>query len=96
MVVTSSLVWAKCYSMMAAALAAALPEKTPHFFVHPCTIAKAARNFEGTEWASYDSVVCRQAANKGSLDWGSVDNSTYSEAFSSPCAHTVLGTHSSQ
>ena len=101
-VVTDILIWAECYATMAAVLAAAFPEKAPHFFAHLRTVVKAARNFEGSAWASYDMVVRRQAANRGCLDWGCVDNATYSEAFTGRarliprCIYCLGDTHSSQ
>ncbi len=43
-----------------------------------CTCAlslRASRNFEGIVWASYDVCFRRQAANKRTLDWATVDAS---------------------
>lgn len=99
--VTDVLIWAECYTTMAAILSAAYPDKAPHFFAHMRTVVKVARNFEGTAWASYDLVVRHQAANRGSTDWGSVENAIYSEAFTGRaqliprCAYCLGDTHAS-
>ena len=66
---------------MAAILAAAFPVKAPHFFAYLRTITKASRTFESSAWASYDMAFRRQAANRGSLDWGLIGVVFYSEAL---------------
>ena len=40
-----------------------------------------SRTFESCAWATYDMAFRRQAAYRGSLDWGVVDAALYSEAF---------------
>ena len=79
--VTDINIWTECYATMAAILASAFPEKAPHFFAYLRTITKASRTFESSAWASYDMAYRRQAANRGSLDWGVVDTALYNEAF---------------
>ena len=79
--ITEFNVWAEGYATMAVILLTAYPAKAAHFFAYLRTITKASRTFEGSAWASYDMVYCRQAANRGSLDWGLVDTVLYSEAF---------------
>ena len=64
-----------------AILISAFLTKVPHFFAYLCTITKASRTFESSAWASYDMTYRRQAANRGSLDWGIVDPALYNEAF---------------
>lgn len=72
------------------------------FFTHLRTIVRAARNFKGTAWAIYDMVHRRQLANRGSLDWGVVDHTTYSEAFTGRahliprCSYCLADTHTAQ
>ena len=66
--ITDILVWADCYASMAAILSSAYPEKAPHLLAHFRTVVRAARNFEGVAWATYDAVCRRQAANRGSLE----------------------------
>ena len=79
--VTDISLWTECYATMAAILASAFPAKAPHLFTYLRTITKASRTFEGSAWASYDMAFRRQAANRGSLDWGYVDPALYNEAF---------------
>ena len=66
---------------MAAILSAAFPDKAPHMFAYMRTIVRASRTFESTAWASYDVAYRRQAANRGSLDWGVLDSGLYNDAF---------------
>ena len=99
--ITDILVWADCYASMAAILSSAYPEKAPHLLAHFRTVVRAARNFEGVAWATYDAVCRRQAANRGSLDWGAIDNTLYSEAFTGRarvvprCNYCLDDTHAS-
>lgn len=99
--VTDISLWTECYATMAAILAATFPEKAPQFFMYLRTITKASRNFEGAAWASYDMAFRRQAANRGSLDWGCVDPALYNEAFAGRakvvprCRYCLADTHSS-
>ena len=74
-------VWAECYSVYAAILSAAYPEKAPHLFAYMRTIVRASRQFMGHEWVSYDMTFRRTAANQGSLDWGVPNPGLYNDAF---------------
>ena len=100
--VTDIGLWTECYATMAAILDAAYPSKAPHFFTYLRTITKASRNFEGSAWASYDMAFRRQAANRGSLDWGCVDPALYNEAFAGraklvpQCRYCLADSHASQ
>ena len=100
--ITDVTLWTECYATMAAILASAFPSKAPHFFAYLRTITKASRTFESSAWASYDMAYRRQAANRGSLDWGVVDAALYSEAFAGRakwiprCRYCLADTHSSQ
>ena len=81
MLVTDINIWTECYATMAAILSSVYPEKASHFFAYLRTITKASRTFLSSAWASNDTAYRRQAANKGSLDWGVVDAALYNEAF---------------
>ena len=87
---------------MAAILVAAFPEKAPHLFTYLRMITKASQTFEGSAWASYDMAYHRQAANRGSLDWGLVDPALYNEAFAGRaklvrrCRYCLVDSHPSQ
>jgi hypothetical protein len=100
--VTNINVWTECFATMAAILAVAFPSKAPHFFAYLCTITKASRTFESAAWATYDMAYRRQAANRGSLDWGIVDAALYNEAFAARekqiprCQYCLADTHSSR
>ena len=100
--VTDINVWTECFATMAAILTAAFPAKAPHFFAYLRTITKASRTFESSAWASYDMAFRRQAANRGSLDWGLFDAALYNEAFAGRakqiprCRYCLADTHSSQ
>ena len=74
-------VWAECYSVYAAILTAAYPEKAPHLFAYMRTIVRASRQFAGHEWVSYDMTFRRTAANQGSLEWGVPNPGLYNDAF---------------
>ena len=94
--ITDILVWVDCYASMAAILSSAYPEKAPHLLAHFRTVVRAAG-----AWATYDAVCRRQAANRGSLDWGAIDNTLYSEAFTGRarvvprCSYCLDDTHAS-
>ena len=94
--VTDISVWTECFATMAAVLASDFPEKASHFFTYLRTIS---RTFESSAWASYDMAFRRQAANRGSLDWGLVDPAFYNEAFAGRarrCRYCLANTHASQ
>ena len=100
--VTDINVWTECFVTMAAILASAFPSKAPHLFAYLRTITKASHTFESSAWASYDMAYRRQAANRGSLDWGVVDAALYNEAFAgwaklmTRCRYCLSNTHPSQ
>ena len=102
LIVTDISVWTECFATMAAILAVAVPAKAPQFFAYLHTITKASCTFESSAWASYDMAYRRQAANRGSLDWGVVDAALYNEAFAgraklmTRCRYCLADTHASQ
>ena len=79
--VTDISIWTECFATMAAILSAVYPSDAPQLFAYLRTIVKASRTFEGYSWASYDMAFRRQSANRGSLQWGTVDAALYNEAF---------------
>ena len=81
--ITDFRIWTECYATIAAILAAQHPDKAPQLFAYLRTITWASCNFDSSAWASYDMAFHRQAANRGSLDWGLVDMALYNEAFTS-------------
>ena len=99
--ITDFHIWTECYATMAVILAAQYPDKAPQLFAYLRTITRASRNFDSAAWASYDMAFCRQAANRGSLDWGFVDTALYNEAFTgrartiTRCSFCLSDTHSS-
>ena len=99
--ITDINLWAECFTTMAAILSSAFPAKAPQLFAYFRTITKASLTFEGPAWASYDMAFRRQAANRGSLDWGTVDAALYNEAFAGRakviprCRYSLADTHAS-
>ena len=99
--ITDINLWTECFATMAAILSSAFLAKAPQLFAYLRTITKASRTFEGPAWASYDMAFRRQAANRGSLDWGTVDAALYNEAFAGRakviprCCYCLADTHAS-
>ena len=97
--VTDITLWTECYASLVAVLATKHPDKTPHFMGYLRTIVRASRNFEGTAWATYDAAYRRQAANRQSLDWATIDPTIYNEAFTGRariiprCRYCLADTH---
>ena len=100
--ITDFQIWSECYSTIASILSARFPDKAPQLFDYLQTISRASRNFESAVWASYDMAFRKQAANRGSLDWGVVDTALYNEAFTgrakvlARCSYCLADTHTSQ
>ena len=94
--------WTECFAALAAILSTRFPEKAPHFWSYLRTITKASRNFEGPAWASYDIAYRRQAANRKTLEWSTIDPALYNEAFTGRakaiprCRHCLAETHHSE
>ena len=97
--VTDISLWTECYASLVAVLTTMHPDKAPHFMGYLRTIVRASRNFEGTAWASYDAAYHRQAANRHSLDWATIDPTIYNEAFTGRarplprCRYCLAETH---
>ena len=79
--VSDILMWAKCFTAMAAVLSRKYPLKAPELFAYARRIFHAARIYDCHAWVTYDRVYRRQAATRHSLDWSVEDQSLYNEAF---------------
>ena len=73
--------WTECFSSMVAIMTTRYPQYVPEFTVYQRTIVRAARNFEGLAWVSYDICYRRKAARCRDLHWSRVDSALYHEAF---------------
>ena len=62
-------------------MATRYPQYVPEFMVYQRTMVRAARNFEGLAWVSYDICYRRKAARCRDLHWSRVDSALYHEAF---------------
>ena len=97
--ITDFQVWSECYATMGGILSTRYPDKASHLFAYLKTISRASRTFESLAWASYDMAFRRQAANRGSLNWGVVDPALYNEAFTgraraiARCSYCLSDTH---
>ena len=52
--------WVERYSLMAAVLCTRFPQKAPELLAYKATIIRAERNYEGTQWVSYDRRYRRE------------------------------------
>ena len=52
--VTDFQLWMECFATLVVVLSVRYPQKTPLFMAYLRTITRAARNFEGTAWVTYD------------------------------------------
>ena len=52
---------------LAAILVTCFPEKAPELWAYQTTILRAARNYEGTAWVTYDRQFCREALARKDL-----------------------------
>eukprot|EP00731_Ephydatia_muelleri_P026117 Em0018g217a len=79
--VSDILVWAECFTAMAAVLSWKYLQKAPELFAYAHRIFHAARIYDCHAWVTYDRVYRRQAATRCSLNWSVEDQSLYNEAF---------------
>ena len=79
--VSDILVWAKCFTAMAAVLSRKYPMEAPELFKYACRIFHAARIYDSLSWVTYNQIYRRQAATRRSLDWSVEDQSIYNEMF---------------
>ena len=67
--VTDILVWAECFTGMAAILSPKFSQKAPELLAYMWLIIHADRKYDGAAWVTYDRVYKRQAVARHSLDW---------------------------
>ncbi len=73
--------WVQRFSTMAAILSARFPCKAAELFAYQAQIVRAARNYEGDRWVSYDRQFRREALARKDLDWSMPNHRLYNEAF---------------
>ena len=66
---------------MAAILCTRFPHKASELLAYQAAIVRAERNYEGTQWVSYDRRYRREALARKDLNWSVPDPRLYSEAF---------------
>lgn len=99
--VSSILLWVECYATLVSILSSRYAEYTGEFMAYQQTIIRAARNFEGTAWVTYDMCYRRKAARCKSLCWSRIDSTLYHEAFTgrarplARCAYCLSTNHTS-
>lgn len=79
--ITDILTWLDCFGRMAAILCTKYPEKATELWAYQSSILRAAKNFEGQSWVSYDRQYRREALSRRDLNWSALDSRLYSEAF---------------
>ena len=79
--VTNISQWVERFSLMAAVLCTRFPHKAPELLAYQAAIVRAERNYEGTQWVSYDRRYRREALARKDLNWSVPDPCLYSEAF---------------
>ena len=73
--------WVERFSLMAAVICSRFPHKAPELLAYQATIVRAERNYEGTQWVSYDRRYRREALARKDLNWSVPDARLYNEAF---------------
>ena len=66
---------------MAAIICTRFPHKAPELLAYQATIVLTKRNYEGTQWVSYDYHYRREALARKDLNWSVPDARLYNEAF---------------
>ena len=79
--VSDILVWAECFTAMAAVLSRKYPMKSTELFAYSRRIFHAARIYDSHLWVNYDQIYRCQAASRRSLDWSVEGQSLYNETF---------------
>ena len=64
--VTDIALWCECYGTLVAVLATRYAQYTPELMAYERTVVRAARNFEGTAWATYDVLPQESCPPQGS------------------------------
>ena len=73
--------WVEQFSLMADIICTRFPHKTPQLLAYQAPIVLAERNYEGTQWVSYDRRYWREALARKDLNWSVPDVRLYNEAF---------------
>ena len=97
--VTGITVWLECFARMAAVLSLKYPDKASELWVYQATVLRAARNYKGISWVTYDRQYRREALARRDLNWSAVNSRLYNEAFTgrakaiSRCEYCLSDTH---
>ena len=79
--VTDITTWVDCYATLVAVLCSSYFRYAPEFMACQQTIVRAAKDFKGTCWVTYDICYRRQPAMSTDLHWSRRDADLYQEAF---------------
>ncbi len=74
--------WVVCFSTYASMLVLKHPAATRDLFAYQAMIVKAAHDYEGTPWLSYDVHFRSLAATIQSTSWTALDQAIWSQYFS--------------
>ena len=66
---------------MADIICTRFPHKAPELLAYQAPIVCTERNYEGTQWVSYDRRYWREALVQKDLNWSVPDACLYNEAF---------------
>ena len=73
--------WMVCFNAYISVVALHYPERVRDLLAYASLIAKAAYDYEGTPWLSYDTHFRTLAASMRLQSWGAVDQSLWSQHF---------------
>ena len=91
--VTDILVWAECFTGMAAILSPKFSQKAPELLAYMWRIIHADRKYDGAAWVTYDRMYKRQAVAWHSLDWSQEDQALYNELLAGWAKQCVCCKH---
>lgn len=74
--------WVVCFNTYISVVALRHPHRIRDLLAYSLIITKAADDFKGTPWLSYESHFCSLAATIHLQTWGLVDQSLWSQNFS--------------
>ncbi len=80
--ITSIEQWLVCFSSYASVLVLKHPTIARDLFAYQAMIVKAAHDYEGTPWLSYDAHFRSLAATIQSTNWNAPDQAIWSQYFS--------------
>lgn len=75
--------WSQCFSVYAAVLAAAQPDRGADLMAYQYIIATAAREYFLSAFLAHDTAFRRKAAQYAITRWGEIDPHVYTRAFTS-------------